>query len=232
MSAALARAAGRLQSPRTARNLDGLHYGRLDVSDARRRRSLRTGLLTGSISWCWRKAPWSTSRGEFEMPGFRKVLEVNLDEPDGLRRQVPSHAQSEPVAALIIVCSTAAYHSTKGNPAYNASKTGAMGLTRTLGEAWAEDGIRVNGIAPGLVDTKMTKVTTANPKRLGGRGGKNPAEAAGHAGGHGRCRAIPGIAARVLHRRADADCGWWTYFVSGMTNAVSREAVPRLRRDD
>ena len=69
---------------------------------------------------------------------------------------------------LIIVSSTAAYHSTMGNPAYNASKTGAMGLTRTLGEAFAGDGIRVNGIAPGLVDTKMTKVTTANPKRLEG----------------------------------------------------------------
>jgi 3-oxoacyl-[acyl-carrier protein] reductase len=70
--------------------------------------------------------------------------------------------------SLIIVSSTAAYHSTMGNPAYNASKTGAMGLTRTLGEAWAADGIRVNGIAPGLVDTKMTRVTTSNPKRLEG----------------------------------------------------------------
>ena len=70
--------------------------------------------------------------------------------------------------SLIIVSSTAAYHSTMGNPAYNASKTGAMGLTRTLGEAWAGDGIRVNGIAPGLVDTKMTRVTTSNPKRLEG----------------------------------------------------------------
>src|SRR5258707_937285 len=70
--------------------------------------------------------------------------------------------------SLIMVSSTAAYHSTMGNPAYNASKTGAVGLTRTLGEAWAEDGIRVNGIAPGLVDTKMTKVTTDNPKRLEG----------------------------------------------------------------
>jgi len=70
--------------------------------------------------------------------------------------------------SLIIVSSTAAYHSTMGNPSYNASKTGAVGLTRTLGEAWAENGIRVNGIAPGLVDTKMTRVTTANPKRLEG----------------------------------------------------------------
>jgi 3-oxoacyl-[acyl-carrier protein] reductase len=70
--------------------------------------------------------------------------------------------------SLIIVSSTAAFHATRGNPAYSASKTGALGLTRTLGQAWAEDGIRVNGIAPGLVDTKMTKVTTENPKRLEG----------------------------------------------------------------
>jgi len=41
-------------------------------------------------------------------------------------------------------------------------------LTRTLGEAWAPDGIRVNGIAPGLVDTKLTKITTENPERLRG----------------------------------------------------------------
>jgi 3-oxoacyl-[acyl-carrier protein] reductase len=68
---------------------------------------------------------------------------------------------------LIIVSSAAAYHSTKGNPSYNASKAGAVALTRTLGDAWAEDGIRVNGIAPGLVDTKLTKITTSNPKRLG-----------------------------------------------------------------
>lgn len=41
-------------------------------------------------------------------------------------------------------------------------------LTRALGEAWAEDGIRVNGIAPGFVDTNLTKVTTANARRREG----------------------------------------------------------------
>jgi 3-oxoacyl-[acyl-carrier protein] reductase len=67
---------------------------------------------------------------------------------------------------MIIVSSAAAFHSTVGTPAYNASKTGAYGLTRTLGEAWAGDGIRVNGIAPGLVATKLTRVTTDHPERL------------------------------------------------------------------
>lgn len=70
--------------------------------------------------------------------------------------------------SLLIISSMAAFRSTKGNPAYNASKTGAYGLTRTLGEAWAEDDIRVNGIAPGFVDTKLTKVTTCNAKRREG----------------------------------------------------------------
>jgi 3-oxoacyl-[acyl-carrier protein] reductase len=106
-------------------------------------------------------------RGEFEMPGFRKVLEINLMSlmACGARFHAMLKAAK---GSFIIVSSTAAYHSTVGNPAYNASKTGAVGLTRTLGEAWAEDGIRVNGIAPGLVDTKLTKVTTANPVRLEG----------------------------------------------------------------
>src|ERR1700754_4673594 len=106
-------------------------------------------------------------RGEFQMEGFRKVLEVNL--MSLMACATKFHAMlSTSKGSLIIVSSTAAYHSTMGNPAYNASKTGAVGLTRTLGEAWAENGIRVNGIAPGLVDTKMTKVTTENPKRLEG----------------------------------------------------------------
>jgi 3-oxoacyl-[acyl-carrier protein] reductase len=136
-------------------DLEGLRYAQLDVSDAEAIESFEPAfdrldvlvLAQGTVIY---------KRGEFEMPGFRKVLEVNLMSLMAAK------------GSFIIVSSTAAYHSTVGNPAYNASKTGAVGLTRTLGEAWAEDGIRVNGIAPGLVDTKLTKVTTANPVRLEG----------------------------------------------------------------
>ena len=37
-----------------------------------------------------------------------------------------------------------------------------------LAQAWAGEGIRVNGIAPGLVPTKLTKVTTDNEERVAG----------------------------------------------------------------
>ena len=104
-------------------------------------------------------------KGEFEMEGFRKVVGVNLDSL--MACAMKFHAALKASGGNIVtISSTAAYHATRGNPAYNASKAGAVALTRTLGQAWASDGVRVNGVAPGLVDTKLTKVTTENPERL------------------------------------------------------------------
>jgi 3-oxoacyl-[acyl-carrier protein] reductase len=144
-------------------DLDGLDYAQLDVSDPRAVDNFKPNfdsldilvLAQGTVIY---------SRGEFEMDGFRKVMEVNLMSLMACATKFHAMLKANK-GSLIIISSVAAFHSTKGNPAYNASKTGAYGLTRTLAQAWAEDGIRVNGIAPGLVDTKLTKVTTDNPKR-------------------------------------------------------------------
>ena len=153
-------------SPDEGSHLEGLDYFRLDVSDPRQIEKFAPPFETLDVLVLAQGAV-IYRRGEFEMGGFRKVLEVNLISLMACATRF--HAMlSVARGSLIIVSSTAAYHSTKGNPAYNASKTGAVGLTRTLGQAWAENGIRVNGIAPGLVDTKMTRVTTSNPKRLEG----------------------------------------------------------------
>lgn len=147
-------------------DLSGLHYAQLDISDGAAIAALIPVfnaldilvLAQGTVVY---------RRGEFAMDGFRKVMEINLMSLMACAGRFHPMLKAS-AGSLIIVSSTAAYHATKGNPAYNASKTGAVGLTRTLGQAWAEDGIRVNGIAPGLVDTKLTRVTTANPKRLEG----------------------------------------------------------------
>jgi len=145
-------------------DLEGLHYAQLDVSHSRSLSEFAPVFETLDVL-VLAQGTVVYKRGEFAMPGFRKVLEVNLMSLMACSAHFHAMLKASK-GVLIIVSSTAAYHSTKGNPAYNASKAGAVGLTRTLGEAWAEDGIRVNGIAPGLVDTKLTKVTTDNPKRL------------------------------------------------------------------
>lgn len=106
-------------------------------------------------------------RGEFERPGWDRVMAVNLDSVmDCAMRFRTDLATSR--GSVIIVSSIAGLGANIGNPAYAASKAGAISLTRSLGQALAGEGIRVNGLAPGLVATKLTKVTTDHPERLAG----------------------------------------------------------------
>lgn len=106
-------------------------------------------------------------RGEFEPEGWDRVMAVNLDSLMDCSRAFHDRlAQAQ--GSIIIVSSVSGFQSNRGNPAYAASKAGAVSLTKTLGEAWAKDGIRVNGLAPGLVATKLTAVTTENPQRMEG----------------------------------------------------------------
>jgi 3-oxoacyl-[acyl-carrier protein] reductase len=150
--------------PAMGSDLTGLHYARVDVADfGAIEAAAHTPATLDILVLCQGTVIYR--RGEFAMEGFQRVVDVNLNSLMACSMAYRDRL-AEARGALIIVSSAAAYHSTKGNPAYNASKTGAVGLTRTLGEAWAPEGIRVNGIAPGLVDTKLTKVTTENPKRL------------------------------------------------------------------
>jgi 3-oxoacyl-[acyl-carrier protein] reductase len=103
-------------------------------------------------------------RAEFEREGWDKVVAVNLDSLMHCCRRFQPFLQASR-GSIIIVSSVSGFRANKGNPAYAASKAGAVSLTKTLGQAWAPDGIRVNGLAPGFVDTKLTKVTMAVPHR-------------------------------------------------------------------
>lgn len=106
-------------------------------------------------------------RKEFERGGWDAVVDVNLNSVMDCARAFHS-GLAECVGSMVVVSSVAAFKSTIGTPAYAASKAGAASLVKTLGEAWARDGIRVNGIAPGLVPTKLTTVTTEHPERREG----------------------------------------------------------------
>ncbi|MED5436720.1 MAG: SDR family oxidoreductase [Pseudomonadota bacterium] len=106
-------------------------------------------------------------RKEFQLDTFKKVVDLNLNSI--MASCTFFHKQlSKNNGSIIIIGSGASYHSVKGNPAYSASKGGLLTLIKTLAEAWAEDKIRVNGIAPGFVATKLTEVTYKNEERYEG----------------------------------------------------------------
>jgi 3-oxoacyl-[acyl-carrier protein] reductase len=103
-------------------------------------------------------------RQEFERAGWDRVMAINLDSVMHCsERFKPMLAATK--GSIVVVNSVAGFRATLGNPAYAASKAGAVNLTRTLAQAWAPEGIRVNGFAPSLVDTKLTKVTMDHPDR-------------------------------------------------------------------
>ena len=147
-------------------HLSGLAYTQVDVAD-RARIAAAEDLADGLDVLVLCQGTVVYRRGEFEPEGWDRVMAVNLDSLMACAAKFKA-----PLAArrgvIIIVSSVSGFTSNRGNPAYAASKAGAVSLTKTLGEAWAPDGIRVVGLAPGLVDTKLTKVTTENPQRREG----------------------------------------------------------------
>jgi gluconate 5-dehydrogenase len=59
--------------------------------------------------------------------------------------------------AIVNICSLTSTAGVAGAAAYGASKSGLVGLTRSLATEWASRGIRVNGIGPGYYRTALTE---------------------------------------------------------------------------
>ena len=147
-------------------DLSGLVYQQVDVGspDAIAAADLK---LAGLDVLVLSQGIVAYKKAEFEREGWDKVMSVNLDSLIHCSEKFKP-ALSEAQGSIIIISSVSGVKANIGNPAYAASKAGAISLTKSLGQAYARDGIRVNGVAPGLVDTKLTKVTTEHPDRLKG----------------------------------------------------------------
>jgi 3-oxoacyl-[acyl-carrier protein] reductase len=112
-------------------------------------------------------------RKEFEIETFRRILDVNLTGVFHLCTLF--HPKLKDTGGSIVnVTSLAAFNATKNNPAYSASKGGLGILTKTLADHWGRDGVRVNAVAPGFVESKLTKVSRDNPAIYQGSIAKTP----------------------------------------------------------
>lgn len=101
---------------------------------------------------------------EYELEIFEQVIAVNLT---GTMRMCvacqPLLKQNS--GAIVNIASMLSYFGGPLVPAYSASKGGVSQLTKSLAAAWANDGIRVNAVAPGWIETAMTQPIRDNPER-------------------------------------------------------------------
>jgi NAD(P)-dependent dehydrogenase (short-subunit alcohol dehydrogenase family) len=86
---------------------------------------------------------------------YRRVLEINLVAPFLLARAFGAMMLEQGVGSIINVASVAGLVGIADRAAYNASKHGLIGLTRTLAAEWGGRGVRVNAVCPAWVKTEM-----------------------------------------------------------------------------
>lgn len=86
---------------------------------------------------------------------WRRVLEVNLTGPFLLCRSFGKLMLQQGQGAIVNVASVAGLAGIADRAAYNASKHGLVGLTRTLAAEWGGRGVRTNAVCPGWVKTEM-----------------------------------------------------------------------------
>ncbi len=96
-----------------------------------------------------------TPAEETALADWRRVLEVNLTGPFLMNREFGKEMLEQGSGSIVNVSSVAGLLGIADRAAYNASKHGLIGLTRTLAAEWGGRGVRVNAVCPGWVKTEM-----------------------------------------------------------------------------
>ena len=85
---------------------------------------------------------------------WRRMLEVNLTGPFLMSREFGKVMLEQGFGSIVNVSSVAGLLGVADRAAYNASKHGLIGLTRTLAAEWGGRGVRSNAVCPGWVKTE------------------------------------------------------------------------------
>jgi len=101
---------------------------------------------------------------EHEVAGFEEVVNINL-----LGTMRTSYAcrslLAEADGCVLNMASMLTFFGSGPAPGYSASKGGVAQLTRSLAIGWADEGIRVNAIAPGWIETALTRPLVDDSQR-------------------------------------------------------------------
>jgi NAD(P)-dependent dehydrogenase (short-subunit alcohol dehydrogenase family) len=151
----------RLDAARADESAKGIRFERLDVRDRKAVDSL-VGTLLG-LDVLVNAAGIAKPESEYEEEGFLDVMDVNLNSVMRLSMAArPLLAGTK--GAIVNFASMLSYIVDDSVPAYCASKTGVLGLTRALAHRFGPEGIRVNAVAPGYHKTDMTKALWSDPE--------------------------------------------------------------------
>jgi len=151
---------GRIEQARADAEARDVVFARLDARDRAAIDAFVGGLP--SLDVLVNAAGVAKPEKEYDEKDFLDVMDVNLNSVMRFAMAArPLLARSR--GAIVNFASMLSYLADDSVPAYCASKTGVVGLTRALAHRFGPDGIRVNAIAPGYHKTDMTKALWSDP---------------------------------------------------------------------
>jgi NAD(P)-dependent dehydrogenase (short-subunit alcohol dehydrogenase family) len=101
------------------------------------------------------------SQGEWKPEIFAQALQLHLISAFTLAVELKPLLAASPLAgggSIVNTVSMSAFRSVPLLPGYGAAKAGLVQMTLNMGAAWALDNVRVNAVAPGLIETNMTAI--------------------------------------------------------------------------
>lgn len=93
---------------------------------------------------------------------FDRVIDVNLKGTFNCTKYVSKYMLKKKSGKIINISSVVGLSGNAGQVNYSASKAGIIGITKSAAKELSSRGITVNAVAPGYVDTDMTKVLSDN----------------------------------------------------------------------
>jgi NAD(P)-dependent dehydrogenase (short-subunit alcohol dehydrogenase family) len=110
-------------------------------------------------------SPWTGSTVECTLETWQRVIGVNLTGTWlGMKHQIPAILKNDRGGAIVNMTSVAALQVFEGYPVYSASKWGVVGVTKVAARECASQGVRVNAIAPGSIETPLfSNVVNSTP---------------------------------------------------------------------
>jgi NAD(P)-dependent dehydrogenase (short-subunit alcohol dehydrogenase family) len=141
-----------------------------DVTDASQVSAMvaRTVERFGRLDYAVNNAGVINERGpahELLEEDWNRLISVNLTAVWLCMKHKLAQMVQQGAGAIVNVSSVAGLRAAPGLAAYNASKHGVVGLTKCTGVEYAPQGVRVNAICPGWVETPMTAEYGSDPER-------------------------------------------------------------------